>query len=168
MRSASKSIMFSALAAALVLGAAEPLAAQATPLGAGGGRVLQDGVTRIYAFECILQPDGSVAGKVISHEPVSQSFVHVNITSAMHIGGWLAVAGEITAAVNTPPQFSVGQTMFATFADNGTGRPVPDQVATGLVPLFLGNLTIQQIIGLIGPPPAVAFSPFISGNIQVF
>lgn len=163
-----KSTMPLSLLAALVLGAAAPLAAQATPLGSGGGIVLQDGVNRVYAFQCLQLPDGSVTGHLVSQEPVSQSFVHVNISSAMHIGDMLAVAGEITALANTPPRFSVGQTMFLVFDDSGPAGSVPDQLASGLVPSFLGNLTIQQIIGLIGPPPAAAFSPFLHGGIKIF
>lgn len=168
MHPVTKSTVFLSLLTALALGAAEPLAAQATPLGAGGGIVLQDGATRVYAFNSVQLPDGSVTGHLTSHEPASQSFVNVDISSAMHIGSWLAVAGEVTAAVNTPPRFVVGQTMFVVFVDNGGSGPVPDQLASGLVPPFLGNLTIQQIIALIGPPPAAAFSPFVSGNIMVF
>lgn len=171
MRPVTRSTAFLSLLTALALGAAEPLAAQATqatPLGCGGGIVLQDGATRVYAFNCVQLPDGSVTGHLTSHEPASQSFVNVGISSAMHFGGWLTVAGEVTAAVNTPPRFSVGQTMFVVLADNDSGGPLPDQLAGGLVPPFLGNLTIQQIIALIGPPPPAAFSPLLSSNIMVF
>lgn len=157
-----------ALLTTLVLGAAESLTAQAKPLGAGGGVVQQGPATRIYAFHCVQMPDGSAAGALVSLEPANQSFVRVRITSAMHIGPWLAVAGEITAAVNTPPQIVVGGTMAAVFADNGTGGPVPDQLAALVVPAFLGNLTIQQIIALVGPPPPTSFGPVLAGDFRVF
>lgn len=168
MRPVRKFLPFLSLLAVFMLGAAAPLAAQVTPLGCGGGIVLQDSVYRVYAFSCVQLPNGSVTGHLVSQEPSTRSFLHVHISSAMHIGGMLAVAGEITAAVNTPPRFSVGQTMFVVFVDNGRGCQVPDQLASGVVPPFLGNLTIQQIIALIGPPPAVAFSPFVAGGIRVF
>lgn len=166
MRSAIKSL-FSALAAALLLGAAAPLTAQAAMLGAGGGMVQQGPVVRGYGFYCLQLPGGAATGQVVSWEPTSQSHLTMRISSAMHIGPWLAVAGQVTHAVNTPPQLSVGATMFLVFADNGRSGAVPDQLASGVVPSFLGNLTIQQIVALIGPPPAAAFGPFLSGGIKL-
>jgi hypothetical protein len=160
-----KKFKYSAITALFAFVATAPLAAQQAPLGAGGGVVFQDGVNRIYAFNCHDLGGGAATGKLVSLEPGSQGRVGMNISSAMHIGSWLAIAGEITVSVNTPPHIGVGQTMFMVAIDNGTG---PDQIATGVVPAALGNLTIQEIVAMIGPPPPVAFSSFVAGGVTIF
>lgn len=162
-----RKFLFPALTVALALGAAEPVVAQAVPLGGGGGLVQQGPSTRAYAFDCVELPNGQITGCLYSANLATQSFLQVDITSAMHIGSWLAVAGEIRMAVNTPPTIGVGQTFAATFIDNGLGGAVPDQLATVVVPPQFGNLTIQQLIALIGAPPLASFSPFVSGGIWV-
>ncbi len=162
------SAMSSALAAVLLLAGATPVAAQAAPLGNGGGVILgQDQEIQLFAFHCLQLPDGSITGVVVIAEPATRGFLRVELSSATAFGDMLAVAGEITAAVNTPPQFGVGQTMFLVFDDNGHGRTAPDQLARGVVPLAFGNPTIQQILALVGPPPPSAFTPVLRGDIRI-
>jgi hypothetical protein len=76
------------------------------------------------------------------------------------------VAGTVTRSISMPPQFAVGSTTFFCVRDN---RGAPDQFAgLGTVPPQFGNLTIQQIVALIGTPPPQAFSSQLTGFIRIF
>lgn len=169
MRFSSKTAIHAALAAAFTFGAAASGHAQASPVAAGGGEFLaQNGEDHLFAFHVVELPDGKVTGRAGVYEPVTQGFVHMEISSYMYIGDWVGVAGPITMAVNAPPQFAVGATAFFVVSDNGAGLSAPDAFAgLGAVPPMFGNLTIQQIVGLIGPPPPAAFSPLLAGDIKI-
>ena len=58
--------------------------------------------------------------------------------------------------------------MFGAVDNGGWGSPPDEFVGPAFAPLALGNLTAQQILGLVGPPPPSAFQPLLFGNIRVF
>lgn len=158
-------LLSAALAALTSLATTTSVAAQATPLGTGGGAFLaQNGETHWFAFHCVVLPDGSVAGHAAVLEPSTQSLLLMKITSAMLVGDDLAMAGPVAATVGDVP-FQVGQTAFFLVDDD----PAGDRFAgVGAVPPPLGSLTIQQIVGMIGPPPPAAYAPLLLGNVRIF
>ncbi len=165
MNPARRSAAFVGLAVTILLG---PVSAQGTPLASGGGAyVAQNRETHWFAFTCVRLPDGSIRGHAVFVEPATKAFLQMRITSAMPLDGMLAVAGPITHLVRTPPELALGATFFFVVDDNGAGGPVPDRLASGAAPAALGNLTIQQIIALIGPPPPAALAPLLKGNITI-
>jgi len=177
MKLSSKTALCAALAAAFLLSTASPGDAQAggtgvtNPAGAvavGNGTYMGQNPPGIRAVTFSVQalPNGRVAGFAIFRDPSTNGFFHMNVTSMMSLGGELAAAGPITMQAGSP--FPVGATAFFVVQDNGDGTLVPDQLALGVAPLFLGSLTIQEILGLVGPPPPQAFAPLLTGNIRIF
>lgn len=166
MKLMSRTAVCAALSTAFLLGAAAPGNAQAVPLGSGGGRyVNRQSETNRFAFTAVQLPDGSVTGHVVFHFPATNAMVRMEVTSFMFIGDWLGLAGPVTMAVNTPTPL-VGTTGFLVLSDNGA--PGTDTfTGFSFAPASFGNLTIQQIIGIIGPPPPSVFFPLIEGNIQI-
>ncbi|HEX6882280.1 MAG TPA: hypothetical protein VF530_02805 [Planctomycetota bacterium] len=140
----------------------------ASPIAAGNGTFMGQNPPGVRAVTFSVQalPQGRVGGFAIFRDPGTNGFVHMNVTSMMFLGSSVAVAGPITMQAGSP--FPVGATAFFVVQDNGDGTLVPDQLALGVAPLFLGSLTIQEVIGLIGPPPPQAFTPLLTGNIRIF
>lgn len=165
-----KTPLFAAISAAFLLAAASPSHAQvspASPIARGHGTYLgQNQALKELTFSVNQLPFGQVGGHAIIREPSTSSFFHMNVTSMMFLGDALAVAGPITMQVGSP--FPVGATAFFVVNDNGDGTVVPDDFALGVAPLSFGHLTIQQIIGLVGPPPPQAFAPILTGGIRIF
>ena len=164
-----RAAMCASLAAVLLLGSAAPVGAQAGPIAHGHGSfVANNQELHTITFNVVGLPDGSVRGHAVIREPSTQAFVIMEVSSLMFLGETLAVAGEVTKNVNAPAQHAVGSTAFFSVNDYGNDPTMPDDFAgLGSVPPFLGNLTIQEIIALIGPPPPQAFTPFLTGGVQV-
>lgn len=164
----SKSAIRALFAATLFLGAAPtPAHAQCGLIAAGAGSIVgNDQQTRFLAF-WVADFHGVVRGESWGYEPATYAYVRMDITSYMYLGNDLAVAGPVTASVNAPPAFLIGATAFMVFHDNGRGRNAGDSITgTSVVPPSYGNLTIQQVIALIGSgPPPQAFLPLLSGGI---
>jgi hypothetical protein len=157
-----------ALCTGFALAAAAPTQAQAAHLAYGHGSFVSTSsqLTHQIAFSVVQLPNGATHGHAIGFEAATHGFVFIDLSSAMFLGDTLAVAGTITMAINMPPQFPVGGTAFFAVQDNAGG---PDLFAgLGSVPPQLGNLTIQQILALIGPPPPQAYAPLINGNFRIF
>lgn len=167
MKLTSKAAACAALSVGLFLGATAPISAQASPIGSGQGAFLaQNQETHLFAFAVVELPDGSVNGHGLVFEPSTRAFVLFRISSFMFLGETLFMAGPITQAVNAPPQFVGGATAF--FAVNDNGRSSADDIAAlSVVPVQFGNLTIQQILALAGPPPAGAFAPLLAGDVRI-
>lgn len=167
MKLSSRTAACAALSVAFLLGATAPGLAQGTPLGSGGGRYFnaQRGETNRFAFTAVQLPDGSANGVVTFHFPSGDAMVQMKVTSFMHIGPWLGLAGPVTKAVNTPNPL-VGLTGFLVLADNG-GPGTDALTGFSFVPPAFGNLTIQQIIAILGPPMPAMFFPVIDGNIKI-
>lgn len=165
MNSLGKSVLCVGLAAASLFAVALPAFAQATHVARGSGAVVaNNGALQQLAFNLIVLPDGRIRGHVNVIEPASGGIVKVEITSMMFIGDDLFVAGPVTAAIHAPPAFSVGATAFFGFQDN---LGAPDALVRGVVPVAFGNLSIQEIIAFIGPPPPQAWLPLVSGDITI-
>jgi hypothetical protein len=169
----SRGIACAVLAAGCLIASAPRALSQAgtlAPVADGHGVfVAQNQETHVFAFSLLELPNGTIHGQAVVLEPATQGLVVVDITSFMFIGDILAMAGPITTAINAPPQFVEGATAFFSVKDNGSGSPIPDEFAgVGVVPPQFGNLTIQQIIALIGPPPPEAFSPLLLGNVRIY
>ena len=153
------------LVSALFLAAAP---ATAQRLGAGAGSFLSAD-QQVHVFACSISqwPNGDVHGFALVLEPATQGLVLVNCTSAMQFGNSLGVAGNVVLSLNAPPFLQVGSPTFFFLQDNGSAGP--DAFAgLGGVPPQLGNLTIQQIVALIGTPPPSALAPLLTGNIRVW
>jgi len=87
------------------------------------------------------------------------------ITSYEIVGDMVCVAGPITSTDNPAPQFAVGNTTAYCILDNGNGGAgAPDSATAGQGP---PGLTIQDILGIFGPPPPEAFAPAVSGNFKI-
>ena len=166
MKLSIRTVACAALSAAFLLSATAPVLAQASPLGSGGGRYLNNrGETNQFAFSAVLLPNGSVKGHVVFHFPGANAMVRMEVTSFTFIGGQLGLAGPITRAVNTPTPL-VGLTGFLALSDNG-GPGTDKLTGFSFVPPQFGNPTIQQIIAFFGPPPPSVFFPVIDGNILI-
>lgn len=141
--------------------------AQATPIATGHGSFISPSqLEHRFEFSLVALPDGSVQGHAIGFEPATQAFVFIDLDSFMFIGDTLAVAGTITVAINMPPQYPVGGTAFFAVKDNAGASDT--YAGLGSVPPPFGNMSIQQIVGLIGPPPPQAFTPLLRGDIRIF
>lgn len=167
MKFSSRFAVRAALSAALVLGAAAPTQAQATPIAIGHGSWIgANQMEHWIEFSLVQRPNGSVCGHAIGFEPATHAFIYIQLNSFMFAGDTLMVAGRIAVAINMPPQYPVGGTSFFAVNDN-TGAP-DGFAGLGQVPPQFGNLTIQQIYALIGSPPPQAFAPLTTGNIRIF
>ena len=60
----------------------------------------------------------------------------------------------------------MGATGFVLFADNG-GPGTDELSGFSFAPLAFGDLTIQQIVAILGPPPAGSLFPVVSGNVKL-
>ncbi len=158
------------LATAMCFAAAATASAQSIVARGAGVYVGNNQNTRIFSL-CVRElPNGSAQGYSFGYEPSTNSYVLVQVTSLFRVNGAVVYAGPIVATENAPPEYVVGAQTFQAVVDNGNGwGPTPDGITgTSVVPAFLGNLTAEQIIALIGPPPPVAFLPLLAGNIRVF
>jgi hypothetical protein len=155
---------FAALSAAVLFLATTSLYAQAQPLGNGGGKYINNSNnTNHFTFSAVQLPNGSVKGHAIWHSPDLNAMAQVELTSFMYIGEWLAVAGTITKVINVPPEVELGATAFIVFRADGS----PAHTGFSFAPLAFGELTIQQIIAMLGPPQPIHFFPIISGTIKI-
>jgi hypothetical protein len=146
---------------------AEPADARAHPIVIGHGKYV-DQTQEIFSFvfSVVELPSGSVQGQGAFFDHIGGRFILFELSSFMFVGDSVGMAGEITMAVNSPPQLHVGATIFFFVNDN---RPDTDEFAgLGLVPPEFGSLTIQEIVALIGPPPPDVFTPLVTGNIKIF
>lgn len=146
---------------------ADPPGGHAQPIANGQGVYVDQSLEVFsFTFSVVELPDGSVEGHGSFFDHVARRFILFELSSFMFVDGSLGVAGEITMAVNSPPQLAVGSTIFFFVNDN---NPDTDAFAgLGLVPPEFGELTIQEIVGLIGPPPPDAFTPLVAGDIRIF
>ena len=157
-----------ALAAAFLFGTASQSYAQATPIANGhlkGGPTPAAPAASIIdlTFSLVERPGGSlVGGGKLTNKAVG-GWILFDLTSYLFIGGTLFAAGPVTKEHNTGV-FQVGDTFFMAVNDNG---PVMDEFIEGVVPAAFGLTTIQQIIAVIGPPPAAFFRQRISGNLII-
>ena len=158
------------LMAALLAVAAAPATAQVQRLASGfGAYVGQNLENKVFFLSAHEHANGDVHGSCVVMEPSSNGFVRIQITSSATLGGTLYLAGPITHAVNSPPFIVVGATAMIGVVDNGGWGSPPDEfVGPAFAPAVLGNLTAQQILGMIGAPPPSAFAPLIFGNIRTF
>jgi hypothetical protein len=144
--------------------------ARAQPIANGHGKYV-DQTLEVFAFtfSVVELPDGSVEGHGAFFDHIARRFILFELSSFMFVeveeDCALGVAGEITMAFNSPPQLAVGSTIFFFVIDNDPDTD--DFAGLGLVPPDLGELTIQEIVGAIGPPPSAAFMPLVAGNIRV-
>lgn len=146
--------------------AAAPASAQAGVVSVGHGSYQSFTTPEVVPFVFIVREanDGSTHGFVIVRRPTA--IIMATPTSHMRIGGSLLFAGEVFAILGNDPNIQVGQTAFTAVNDNGRGST--DQIAGfGVIPLTFGNPTIQQIVGLIGPPTPASFTPLLTGDIWV-
>lgn len=131
-----------------------------------GSHMGQDMLPKWVAFSVVEMSDGSVAGHGMFIDYIANGFIRFELSSFMFVGDSLGVAGEITAAVNAPPGLAVGMTIFFWVNDND---PDTDEIASfGFVPPEFGNLTIQEVVALLGPPPPDFFTPLIAGDLKVY
>ncbi|MCA9285466.1 MAG: hypothetical protein KDA22_09640 [Phycisphaerales bacterium] len=150
----------------VLLAAAAPGFAQATPIAHGNGVYEIQGEPLLLSFNVVELPNGEVRGHVFTKNQVTGGILHSKVTSYMFLDDVLLVAGPLTAAVNAPPQFVLGATKFYAFKDNGDGTP-PDEVTGGVAPIEFGDLTIQQIVAIGGGPPPSTFMPLTAGDITI-
>jgi len=162
-----RTLSSAAFATALVLSSAAPARAQADPVASGAGTfIAPNGETHVFSFSVLVLPDGTIQGSARVLEPSSGAVVAMDVTSFQMVGDELAMAGPITLAQNAPPWFVLGATAFFAVDDDGVG-PADGITGLSVVPPQFGNLTIQQIIALIGPPPPQAYAPLLSGDIKI-
>lgn len=165
-----RSTRLAALAAVLMCVTSVAVTAQASRLATGyGGYVGVNQQQKVFFFHAHEHANGDVHGSCVVFEPASNGYVRMQITSSTTAGGTLFLAGPITHAVNAPPNFAVGATgMFGVKDNGGWGGPVDEFVNLSAAPLVLGNLTAEQIIMMIGLPPAFAYAPLNFGNVRIF
>ncbi|MFT7537188.1 MAG: hypothetical protein ACI85K_003145 [Hyphomicrobiaceae bacterium] len=158
------------LAAAFLCFAAAPATAQVTQLARGfGSYVGQNQENKVISFRAHEHANGDVHGSCLMFEPSSHGLVRIQVTSSAMLGDTLFLAGPITHAINSPPFIVVGATaMFGVTDNGGWGSQLDEFVGPAFPPASLGNLTAQQILGIIGSPPPQAFQPLQFGNIRIF
>lgn len=170
MKPSPRFALTAALCASFLLGTAAPSHAGATPLAHGSGTPQAPGPDITFTFSMVQLPGGALLGQGMLHNNTDQGWIQFDLTSVMFIGDTVLMAGPITKTFNAPPFAPVGGTVFFGLNDNGNGdgSPVPDSFAHGFVPPFLPpNLTIQQIIGMTGPPPPEVYNPIGQGDFVV-
>ncbi|MFT4514655.1 MAG: hypothetical protein ACI89X_001191 [Planctomycetota bacterium] len=75
-----------------------------------------------------------------------------------------AATKPITHAINSPPYIVVGATaMFGVNDNGGLGSPPDEFVGPAFPPASLGDLTAQQMFGIVGAPLPQAFQPLLFG-----
>lgn len=174
MKSTRRILASFALPALLVLAAARPSPANGVgraPLASGRGAI---STIRYFSLSVADLPGGQVEGYALSHAPSTGSFVFVRVTSATPVRDTagrrsLAAAGLVVASSPDVPDYLwPGRTTFFAIQDGGFDAQLPDRfLGLGNVPQGLGNLTIQQILALIGRPPAFMFLPILNGDLMV-
>lgn len=170
MNFSGKALLSAVLAAAFLCAAAAPGTAQTTPLASGfGSYVGQNLASKVFLFSACQQANGEVHGSCLLIEPGSNGFVRIQVTSSAVVAGTLYLAGPITHAINSPPSVVVGATAMFGVHDNGAWGAPPDEfVGPAFAPPAAGNLTAQQILGILGAPPPQAFQPLQFGSIRIF
>jgi hypothetical protein len=162
----TKSMLTTVLTTTLLCLAAAPAQAQTGLVSVGAGTYQAFTAPVIVNFMFLVREtgNGGTQGLAVFRGPTGVVFW--NVTSHMHIGNAVLFAGEVVLILGTDPNVHVGQTAFTAVIDNGHGSA--DEIASlSLVPPQFGNPTIQQIVGLIGPPTPSSFTPVLSGNILV-
>jgi len=157
------------VSAFLLCFAASPAQASTQVLSTGYGSYLASNQTSVLEFSyAVTQRNGVVQGLGIWQGPGSVTVFRVDSAVYLSDGETLAFAGVVVAIFGTPPPngATVGGTVFTAFQDNGFG-PADQTVSLSAVPPGFGNLTAQQIIGLIGEPPPQAFRPLLTGNVWI-
>jgi hypothetical protein len=164
MRSSIRSTVRAVRTAALLFGAAAPGTAQAARIATGIGQFVgQNQQNRLFAFSVVERADGSVRGQLLAFEPGTRGLVIQEVTSYWLLGNTVVMAGPITVAINAPPEYAVGATGFCAATSSPDGM-----TGSSIVPAFLGSLTAEQIIALIGPPPTAVFAPLLAGHIRIY
>jgi hypothetical protein len=116
---------------------------------------------------------GQIQGYLLVRRPAEDAFVLMRVTSAARTldtsgRATMAMAGPVLASQNAPDYLQPGRTTFCSVQDGGFEGPLADTFqGLGSVPLDLGNLSIQQILALIGPPMAGGFHAMIAGDLRV-
>ncbi len=161
------SLLSAALSTMLVLSAGASAKAQAGPVTIGHGtfQAFTQPAVIDFTFVVAEAPSGSTRGfAMFGGFAGPGSLLVMRVSSHMRIGATALFAGEVLVNIGNDPHVQVGQTAFTAVNDNGCGNA--DEIASlSLVPLPYGNPTIQQIVGLIGPPTPASFTPVLSGNI---
>ena len=155
------------LTSATLFAVAAPGQAQIKPIGSGYGVVEAPMGTRVVLYSLLELSDGSLSGHGLQYSPADNAWVYFNITSYMFVGDALLMAGPVTKSINSLPGYDVGNTAVLAVHDKGNwfGQPAPDDAAATVGP---PNLTIQQIVAIIGPPPPQAYVPIKAGNLKIF
>lgn len=178
MKITGRTLVSCALSALFVVAAARPSLAGGAgpaPLAWGRGALYLEGGTLLTRFstQVAALPGGLAQGYWLNQVPSTGAFVLVRVTSAMYINDTngrraLSAAGLVVASQGAASHLSPGRTTFFSIQDDGFYGPLPDRfVGLGLVPRALGNLTIQEIVALIGPPHANDFTQIVSGDLLV-
>lgn len=155
-----------------VLSAAVLLGTASTSPGGGGLILTGEGIAlppmndpNCIEFTLVETGSGEIVGYGRQCNVVTGLEIEFDITSYQFAGDMLCVAGPITSTTSTEPQFAVGNTTAYCILDNGNGgSSTPDGITAGQGP---PGLTIQDILGLFGPPPPEAFAPLGSGNYTI-
>lgn len=117
------------LAAALLVGAAQPVRAEASPVVAsasGGGNIDLFGTIRVFSFTAEKRADGTVTGEFeIRYEPFG-AVIHGE-TECLRVNGNTAVmTGMVT--FSTLPDVEPGFLGTTTVVDNGEGAGAPSDL----------------------------------------
>lgn len=156
--------LLAALSSAALLGSAAPLHAQAQPIVTGDGEVVSPAVGSVAVELTLVElPNGALHGEGLVAFATTGGYATFELTSYMFVGGELCLAGPVTSSFGAPPSYFVGATVVFCVHDGGNGAGADAMAGTVGPP----GLTIQQIIGLIGPPPPQAYQPVVSGNFTI-
>ena len=158
LRSTSSAI--TALSVAFLLfSAAAPTQAQSAFVTGGHGRYVAFNQvdTLRFNFFVAAQAGGAAQGYALWRGP--DSIILWQVTSAMTLGQTVAFAGPVVWTHGSPPPgYVVGAQAFTAVNDNGPGS-ADDIASISVLPQSYGNPTIQQIIAIAGPPPALPAAP---------
>lgn len=167
----SIAMSFTAVSAALLLGAAAPSAGGASPIVSGHGNwVIPGGDIVSFQVSVVELPNGAINGHGVSYRrgPNGLSWIHFEVIEYAYFGGEVAVLGVITEVFNTPATIPVGSLTALLVQDNGNGGSAPDRAVSAVgLPTFL---TLAQILNTpppLGPPPPEFWFPLAHGNFQM-
>ncbi|HEX6882285.1 MAG TPA: hypothetical protein VF530_02830 [Planctomycetota bacterium] len=175
-----RALASSALSVLFVLAAARPGPAHGTgpaPLAQGRGTFFFPSAPttpRTWSMSVTRLASGQIEGHALNYTASTGSFVLMRVTSAVYVDDSagrrsLAAAGLVAASSPDAPAFlQAGRTTFFAVQEGGFEGQLPDTwQGLGNVPQHLGNLTIQQILALIPPPPAAGFVPIVAGDLMI-